>query len=56
MSVSYNSKNQATSQYYDANGNVGGWTYSVENRLTVQVLDYMTGNEMCMPTIRRGSG
>jgi RHS repeat-associated protein len=36
---------QVTSQYYDANGNVGGWTYSVENRLTVQVLDYMTGNE-----------
>jgi RHS repeat-associated protein len=45
MSVSYNANNQVTSQNYDANGNVGGWTYSVENRLTVQVLDYMTGNE-----------
>jgi RHS repeat-associated protein len=45
VSMTYNSKNQLTNLYYDANGNQnayyspsGGNTYSVENRLTLEVL------------------
>jgi YD repeat-containing protein len=45
VSLTYNSKNQPTNLYYDANGNrnaeyspYGGNTYSVENRLTLEVL------------------
>jgi len=45
VSMTYNSKNQLTNIYYDANGNQNGAyspytgnTYSVENRLTMEVL------------------
>jgi len=45
VSMTYNSQNQLTNLYYDANGNqnayytiYGGNTYSVENRLTFEVL------------------
>jgi len=43
MSVSYNAKNQPSNMYFDANGNGGGWTYSVENKMVWQTLDYQTG-------------
>jgi RHS repeat-associated protein len=46
MSATYNANNQQNGVYYDANGNQGDWggsvyggnTYSVENRLTWEVL------------------